>query len=140
MEIKRQMGKLTDTLLREVDDHSNVVEQKLQKLDQHISDGNLEGEKLNDESISEIKKMQYRIKDFQQVYFVSENKIRHQSNQVSLQQCIKDVIQLVQSDIAERNVDLQLSIDNNVPDQIAIDAQKLKQVILNLLLQNFYNL
>ena len=140
MEIKRQMGKLTDTLLREVDDHSNVVEQKLQKLDQHINDGNLEGEKLNDESISEIKKMQYRIKDFQQVYFVSENKIRHQSNQVSLQSCIKDVIQLVQSDIAERNVDLQLSIDNNVPDQIAIDAQKLKQVILNLLLQNFYNL
>ena len=49
-----------------------------------INDGNLEGEKLNDESISEIKKMQYRIKDFQQVYFVSENKIRHQSNQVSL--------------------------------------------------------
>ena len=77
MEIKRQMGKLTDTLLREVDDHSNIVEQKLQKLDQHITDGNLEGEKLNDESISEIKKMQYRIKDFQQVYFVSENKIRH---------------------------------------------------------------
>lgn len=35
---------------------------------------------------------------------------------------------------------MQLSIDNNVPDQIAIDAQKLKQVILNLVLQNFYNL
>jgi ABC-type lipoprotein export system ATPase subunit len=59
---------------------------------------------------------------------------------VSLQGCIKEVIQLVQSDIAERNVDLQLSIENNVPDQIAIDAQKLKQVILNLVLQNFYNL
>ena len=26
MEIKRQMSKLTDTLLREVDDHSNIIE------------------------------------------------------------------------------------------------------------------
>lgn len=29
---------------------------------------------------------------------------------------------MVQADIAERNVDLQLSIENNVPDVIAIDA------------------
>ena len=86
------MGKLTDVLLRQVNDHSNILEQKLQKLDQHIDEGNLEGEKINDESISEIKKMQYRIKDFQQVYFVSENKIRHQSNQVSLSACIKEVV------------------------------------------------
>lgn len=66
--------------------------------------------------------MQYRIKDFQQVYFVSENKIRHQTNQVSLQQTIKEVINLVQSDIAARNVDLKLNIEGDVPDQIAIDA------------------
>lgn len=95
MQIKRQMSKLTDHLLREVNDNSNVIEQKLQKLDQHIDDNSAAGLKLNDESICEIKKMQYRIKDFQQIYFVSENKIRHQTNQVSLQSCIKDVINLV---------------------------------------------
>lgn len=60
--------------------------------------------------------MQYRIKDFQQVYFVSENKVRHQTNQVSLQSCIKEVINLVQSDAAVRNADLQLHIEGDVPD------------------------
>ena len=73
MQIKRQMSKLTDHLLREVNNNSNVIEQKLQKLDQHIDDNSAAGLKLNDESICEIKKMQYRIKDFQQIYFVSEN-------------------------------------------------------------------
>ena len=33
MATKREMAKLTDILLRQVEDHSNVVEQKLQRVD-----------------------------------------------------------------------------------------------------------
>jgi hypothetical protein len=137
METKREMSKLTDVLMRQIEGHTTVTEQKLQKLDQYVSEG--VGSSLNDESINEIKKMQFRIKDFQQVYFVSENNFRHKSEPVNMKNCIDDVVAMTAADVKSRKIELIVNVDDEVPDQIACDVSKLKQVLLNLLLQNFNN-
>lgn len=137
METKREMSKLTDVLMRQIEDHTTITEQKLQKLDQYVAEGL--GTTLNDESINEIKKMQFRIKDFQQVYFVSENNFRHKSEPVNMKSCIDEVVAMTAADVKSRKIELLVNVDEDVPDQIACDVSKLKQVLLNLLLQNFNN-
>ena len=43
------------------------------------------------------------------------------------------------ADVKSRKIELIVNVDEEVPDQIACDVSKLKQVLLNLLLQNFNN-
>lgn len=81
--------------------------------------------------------MQYRIKDFQQVYFVSENNFRRKSEAVNMKNCINEVVDIVAADIKSRKIEIKVNVEEDVPEQIACDVSKLKQVILNLLLQNF---
>jgi len=61
MESKKEMSKLTDLLMKQIDEHTIITEKKLEKLEQHVND---QGKTLNNESINEIKRMQFRIKDF----------------------------------------------------------------------------
>lgn len=62
METKREMSKLTDQLMASIDTYASYAEQKIEKMDQYVLEH--EGKKLNDESILELKKLRYRIKDF----------------------------------------------------------------------------
>ena len=57
-----------------IDTYASYAEQKIEKMDQYVLEH--EGKKLNDESILELKKLRYRIKDFQSIYNVSENAFR----------------------------------------------------------------
>lgn len=131
METKREMAKMTDQLVTSIENSANVTEQKLQKLDQYISDQ--AGMQINDETLGELKKMQYRIKDFQQVYNISENKFRHQAEAVNIRQTIDEVQGLLMTDCRNRSIELKTHIDSDVPDVIACDHAKFKQVLLNLL-------
>lgn len=55
MHIKRQMSKMTETMVEGVQKRAIHAEQKLAKLDQFIS--NQEGQALNDDAFIELKRM-----------------------------------------------------------------------------------
>ena len=50
--------------------------------------------------------MQYRIKDFQQVYYVSENKFRPTNESTNMKNCVNDVIDMTYRDLKTRNIDM----------------------------------
>ena len=70
--------------------------------------------------------MQFRIKDFQQIYFISENKFRHQSESTNLKKCFEDIENMIKSDCKQRNIELFFSLDPNLPENISCDQNKLK--------------
>ena len=57
---------------------------------------------------------------------MSENKVTHQSQQVSLKAVLKEVVSMVASDIEARSIELQTNIEADVPDRISCDVGKLK--------------
>ena len=62
MDAKKEMAKLTDHLMGQVNDYTKVTEKKLEQLDVFVL-GNA-GKELIEESHSEVKKMQFKLKDF----------------------------------------------------------------------------
>ena len=83
--------------------------------------------------------MQYKIKDFQQVYYISENKFKPITEQVNLKNCLNGIVDMTKPDVKNRNIDLQVEIDPKVPDAISSDFHKVTQVLMNLFMQSIYN-
>jgi len=71
METKKEMSKMTDHLMTQIDEHTKQTKQKLESLDLYVQD---QGKVIIDDSFNEISKMRYKIMDFRQVYNISENK------------------------------------------------------------------
>ena len=46
---------------------------------------------------------------------------------------------MAQADISNRNIDIQVEIDPEIPETISTDLNKLQQVILNLFLSSVNN-
>ena len=123
METKREMSKLTETMMKQIDDHTSLTEQRLSKLDQYLA---TPGQPISDDCQMEIKKMQYRIKDFQQVYLISENKFRPSNESTSVKNCVNEIVEMTFRDLKTRNIDLQVTIAPEVPESISCDLHKVK--------------
>jgi hypothetical protein len=54
METKKEMSKFTELLMKQIDDHTKITEQKLEKLDQYVQDN---GKETTDEGINEVRKI-----------------------------------------------------------------------------------
>ena len=54
-----------------------------------------------------------------------------------MKSCINEVVEIIAADVKSRKIEIRINIEEDVPDQIACDVSKLKQILLNLLLQNF---
>lgn len=52
---------------------------------------------------------------------------------------LKDAQEMAQADITNRNIEIQVEIDPEIPDTISTDMNKLQQVILNLFLSSVNN-
>jgi signal transduction histidine kinase len=78
--------------------------------------------------------MLYRIKDFESVYNISENKFRQKDEDFLIKRCIDDVIDIAKNDIKKKNIDLQINHSGELPNFIKGDATKFKQVLLNIIL------
>ena len=133
METKREMNKMTDVLMKQVDEHLQTTEQKLNRLDQFVQDT---GKETIDESSNEIKKMQYRIKDFQQLYNISENKFYPNIENINVRKVLEELIEMLKIDLKGKHMEISLEIDSAVPENIQADLNKLRQVILNLFYQS----
>ena len=64
METRRSVTKVTDQLMTQLESHLDAAEQDLQKLDQYIG---RDGKPLGNQCAAEVKRMQYRVKDLQQL-------------------------------------------------------------------------
>lgn len=109
MHIKRQMSKMTETMVEGVQKRAIHAEQKLAKLDQFIS--NQEGQALNDDAFIELKRMQYQIRDFQQVFAISENKFKGVIEQLNIRQALQEIAELVKPDCKNRNIELGTNVE-----------------------------
>jgi hypothetical protein len=87
----------------------------------------------------EIRKMQYRLKDYQQVYLISENKFKPISESVDMKTVMKDIVDMTARDIKTRNIELTINVASNVPASISSDLCKVKQVLMNMLMQGINN-
>lgn len=50
---------------------------------------------------------------------------------------INEVIEIMAADVKSRKIEINTTVGEDIPDIIACDVSKLKQVLLNLLLQSF---
>lgn len=73
------------------------------------------------------------------MYNVSEKSFRPKYENANVQQLIKDAKVMALEDLKNRNIDLSIEVDPNVPETISSDVNKLQQVILNLLLSIIKN-
>lgn len=73
------------------------------------------------------------------MYNVSEKSFRPKYENANVQQLIKDAKGMALEDLKNRNIDLSIEVDPNVPETISSDVNKLQQVILNLLLSIIKN-
>jgi signal transduction histidine kinase len=133
METKKDMSKLTDLLMNQVEVHTKDVMNKLEKLDNFVQD---QGKELIDETYNEVKNIQFKIKDFQQVYNISENKFSPLWEKVNVKTCFDTIIEQAKHDVKGKYMDISLAIDKDVPETINCDLNKIKQVILNLFTQS----
>lgn len=133
METKHQMSLFTDNLMKQIQGYAEFTSGNLQKLDRFVEHG---GKSLAEESSDEINKLLYRIKDFEQVYNIAEQKFRVKDEDYSVKKCMDEVIQIAQHELQKKSIELTVSNANDLPSMARGDSFKFKQVMLNLLLQS----
>lgn len=133
METKHQMSLFTDNLMKQIQGNAEFTSSNLQKLDRFVEHG---GKQIAEESYDEINKLLYRIKDFEQVYNISEQKFRVKDEDYSVKKCLDEVIQIAQHELQKKSIDLSVSNANDLPSIARGDSFKFKQITLNLLLQS----
>ena len=72
------------------------------------------------------------MKDFQDVYNISENKFTPNFETLNVKQCFEDLKEMALEDVKGHNMEVSLTIESGVPEEIHSDDAKIKQVILNL--------
>lgn len=75
----------------------------MNKLDKHVD---FDGKSIAEESYNEINKMLYRIKDFETVYNISENKFRQKEEDFHIKKSIDEVVEIAKNEIQKKNIDL----------------------------------
>jgi hypothetical protein len=88
METKQEMSTLTDSLMAQVHEKASATQKKLEKLDPYVQ---AQGAEFLGESQYEMSRIQYRIKDFQQVYDISENKFEPGFETVDVKKCFTEI-------------------------------------------------
>ena len=125
------MSIFTDNLMKQIEGYAEFTSGNLQKLDKYVD---FNGKAIAEESYNEIVKMVYRIKDFEQVYSISEQKFRVKDEDFSIKKCMDEVIEIAQHELNKKNIELTISNANDLPTSIRGDSFKFKQILLNLLL------
>jgi hypothetical protein len=135
METKKEMSKLTDSLMDQVHELAAQCQKKLEKLDPYVQ---AQGAEFLSESQYDMSRIQYRVKDFQQVYDIMENKFDPQFESVEARPCFEAITKAAQEDVKGKYMEVSLEVDDKVPDAIYSDAEKIRQVVVNLFNQSVF--
>jgi signal transduction histidine kinase len=79
--------------------------------------------------------MIYRVKDFEQVYNITQGKFRAREEDFVIKRNINDVIEVIKSDVKKKNIDLTFNHGSDLPNMAKADSAKFRQVLLNVLEQ-----
>lgn len=85
MESKLEMSIFTDKLMKQIQGYAQTASKSLEKLQKELT-GN--AKEIAIESSNEISKMLYRIKDFEQVYNISENLFKPNFDEFNVKESI----------------------------------------------------
>ena len=77
--------------MKQIQGYAEFASQSMQKLDTHVD---FDGKPIAEESYNEITKMLYRIKDFEQVYNISENKFKYRDDVIDIKRSIENVVEV----------------------------------------------
>ena len=130
MEVKEEMQRFTDKLMKTIQEHAEFTSSSLGKLDQYVD---FNGKALADESYNEINKMLYRVKDFEQVYNITQGKYRAREEDFLIKRSVNDVIEVIRSDVKKKNIDLTFNHGADLPNMAKADGTKFRQILLNVL-------
>ena len=125
MEQRREMHKLTDNLMKELQDHTQNTKKKLDDLGALVKNDQT-GKNLLDNSYNEVQKMSYRIRDYHQVVNISEMAFKPAIKKMKVRQCMDELKDVIELDVAEKYMVVDLTIDQNVPTYIQGDSMKIK--------------
>lgn len=129
METKKEMSKLTDNLMTQVLEMSNHAKKQLEKLDAYVQDT---GQPILNESKFQLQKIDFRVKDFKEVYDISENKFNPNFEQLNVKKSFEDITKEASDDVKDKYMEVSLLVEENVPETINSDYQKIRQVVMNL--------
>lgn len=117
------MSLFTDNLMKQIQGNAEFTSSNLQKLDKFVDH---QGKPLAEESYDEINKMLYRIKDFEQVYNIAEQKFRVKDEEFSIKKSMEEVIQIAQHELQKKNIELTVSNAPDLPNSGKGDSFKFK--------------
>lgn len=131
---KEQINIFTEELMKQVEAFALQTQGQLGKLDQFVEGD--DGKQLLDESNNEVQKMLYRIKDFNAVYNISENRFKSNPTGIPVKLNLDEVRQLIDQDLRNKNIDINIRLAEDIPGRIQGDENVFREVILNLLTQS----
>jgi len=70
--------------------------------------------------------MLYRIKDFESIYNISENKFRQVEEDYNIRKSVDEVLDIARSEIIKKNIELQLNHSTDLPNFTKGDATKFR--------------
>lgn len=95
-----------------------------------------DGKLLLDETSNEVEKMLFRIKDFNAVYNIAEDRFKHNPTGIHVKIGLEEVKQLIDQDLRNKNIDVNIRLAEDIPLRITGDESIFKEVMLNILTQN----
>jgi len=130
MYTKQHLNNFTEKIVRQIQESSEVSSMNLQKLDNHCD---AQGRPVADETLNEIRRVLYRIRDFEQVYNICEGTFKKTESNFRIRETIDHVKVLTQADLKKRNVNISNNYSADLPDNIRASEPLFRQIVLNLL-------
>jgi len=117
-----------------VESFARLTSTQLGRLDQYV--GGDEGKQLLDETSNEVDKMLFRIKDFNSVYNIAEDRFKLNPTGIHIKVGLEEMKALIDQDLRNKNIDVNIRLAENIPLKITGDEAIYKQIMLNILTQN----
>jgi hypothetical protein len=106
-------------MITEIDENALVTSETLKVMESYVMP---EGRLYVEDSIFELKRMRYRIRDYRYVYEIAENEFEmNPPRKVNLKTCIKEIKQAVQNEINKQGVEVSVAIHDSTPLFIFVD-------------------
>lgn len=106
------MNAFTEKIVRQIQENADVTSIMIQKLDSHIDN---RGKPVADETLNEIRKMLYRIQDFEQVYNIVEDTFKPRDGNFNVHDSLQEIIKVTDQDLKKRNIVLMINLVEHMP-------------------------
>ena len=85
-----------------------------------------DGKQLLDESTNEVEKMLYRVKDFNSVYNIAEDRYKPNPTGIHVRVALEDAKMLIEQDLRNKNIDMNIRLAEDIPSRVTGDENVFK--------------